>query len=111
MPEVLLEQKSTPVTIGATGLEALAQNIRTIILTAAWSVPLDRGFAHLNEIIDAPAPNETARYTALLIEAIEKYEPRVRVQKLEWVQPATTGLMEGRLIPKITFAVREGVEL
>ncbi len=108
MSEELTITRNAPLVIGATGMEALAQNIRVIILTAAYSVPLDRAFAHLADMIDSPAPQETARLTALLVEAIELHEPRVRVERLDWVRPAdcATALMQGRLTPRITFSVR-----
>jgi len=102
-----------PLVIGATGVDALLQNIKIIILTSIYSIPLDRGFAHLNEIVDSPAPHVTARLAGELIEAIEKYEPRVKVESLtfEEISDRRGLFMAGRLTPRLRFSVRDGVEL
>ena len=97
-----------PLVIGATGLEAIAQNIRIIVMTLVWSVPLDRGFADSGSFIDAPTPYAVARKTAELTEAIEKYEPRVEVRNIRF-QARPDDMMEGRVYPVITFSLREGV--
>lgn len=102
-----------PLIIGATGMDALLQNIRIILQTGRCSVPLDRGFACLHDMVDSPAPHVTALLSARLIEAIEKYEPRIKVQSLTF-EAAENGrgmLMQGRLTPKIRFSLREGVKL
>lgn len=99
-----------PVVIGATGMEAVLQNIRTIVLTSACTVPLDRSFAHLNGLLDSPSPTETLRLAGQLTEAIEKYEPRVAVERIVFRQDAAEG-MQGRLVPRITFRLKEGVSL
>ncbi len=98
------------VVIGATGMEALLQNIRTIVLTSVYSVPLDRSFAHLNALVDSPSPTETTRLAGQLTEAIEKYEPRVAVERIAFRQTPSEG-MEGRLRPVITFSLKAGVTL
>lgn len=98
------------VIIGATGMEALLQNIRTIVLTSVYSVPLDRGFAHLNALIDSPSPAETIRLAGQLTEAIERYEPRISVERIVFRQTPSEG-MEGRLFPHITFRLKDGVSL
>ena len=105
-------QDRTPLVIGATGMDAIVQNIKIIILTLCCTVPLDRAFAHDGRMIDSPAPQETMRRTGALIDAIEKYEPRVKVEKLEFVYADRTGqLQEGKLTPRLTFSLRKGVEL
>lgn len=103
-----------PLVIGATGVDALLQNIKIIILTTVFSIPLDRDFAHINEVVDSPAPHITARLTGLLVEAIEKYEPRIKVESLTFEEETSDrrgALMEGRLTPRIRFTLRDGVEL
>lgn len=110
MPELAVTGEQ-PFVIGATGMDALLQNLRVIILTAAYSVPLDRGFAHLMDMVDSPSPLETARLSAALVEALERHEPRIRVENIQWLPADAAKGLEGRLSPKITFAVREGVTL
>ena len=94
-----------PFVIGATGMEAVCQNIRVIVLTGAYSIPLDRGFAHDCAFIDSPAPKATARLGSALIEAIERFEPRVRVERIDFVTGAD--LMEGQLVPRIRFSLKD----
>lgn len=55
MPVVDMRE-AAPLVIGATGLDAVVQNIRMILTTFAYSVPLDRRFASHGGFIDAPAP-------------------------------------------------------
>lgn len=100
--------------IGATGMEALLQNIRIIVLTTMYSVPLDRGFAHVGDFIDSPSPLETARLVVRLTDAIEAKEPRVRVRRITLEPAEQNGMeaaMQGRLYPHICFDLKEGVEL
>lgn len=100
--------------IGATGMEALLQNIRLIVLTTMYSVPLDRGFAHVGEFIDSPSPLQTARLVTRLTDAIEAKEPRVTVRRITLEsadQGGTEAAMQGRLYPRITFELKEGVTL
>ena len=103
--------KDRPLIIGATGIDALLQNIRIIVLTSFYSVPLDRGFAHVGDTIDSPAPHETAKLVGRLTEAIELYEPRVKVDSIEFEELEGGALMNGRLAPRVTFSLREGVSL
>lgn len=106
------DAEKAPYIIGATGMEAIRQNLRVILTTLAFSVALDRAFAHDGRMIDSPAPNETARLTVELVDAIERYEPRIRVERLEFVYSGRNSqLMEGKLAPSITFSIREGVEI
>ena len=84
MPEVNLASPLPPLVIGASGLEGIAQNIRVIVTTLAWSVPLDRAFAHAGAFIDAPTPYAVARKIAELPEAIEAGAPRVRVESIRF---------------------------
>lgn len=108
-----LEIKPAPIVIGAAGLEGLFQCLRIIVTTTVYSVPLDRAFAVTGSFIDSPLPHATARLMAELIAAVEKYEPRVRVETVSFSDPRTTreDLMEGRAYPILRFELREGVEL
>ncbi len=101
-----------PLRIGASGMDALLQNIRIIVLTTMYSVPLDRGFAHVGDFIDSPSPLVTARLVARLTDAIEAKEPRVTVQRitLEAAEDDNTqAAMQGRLHPRVYFDLKDGV--
>lgn len=107
----LLVEGQAPIRIGATGMDEILQNIRIIVLTTAYSVPLDRGFAHSNGFVDSPSPLETARLIAQLTEAIEEKEPRVRVESITLKATNVQSAMQGSLVPHIKFHIKEGVEL
>lgn len=105
-------QNRAPLVIGATGMDAILQNIRIIIMTFCGSIPLDRVFAHKARPLDSPAPLATARLTGEIIKVVEKYEPRVKVQKLDWVyHDKKSQLEQGALTPRLTFSLKKGVEL
>jgi len=102
-----------PLVIGATGLAGLQQCLRLIVSTVTHSVPLDRAFATTGSFIDAPLPQAAARHLADLAEAIERYEPRVKVISLRLTEPEAKleDLMEGRVFPVIRFELKDGVVL
>ncbi len=110
MSESFTVDMTAPFIIGATGEEEIRQNMRVIVLSTAWSVPFDRGFAHTGAFIDAPAPYEAARLISALMEAIETREPRVRVRKII-MEADSRSMGEGRLRPRIIYDYREGVLL
>lgn len=99
-----------PIVFGATGLAEIAQNVRMILATLAWSCPLDRAFAVAADIVDSPLPLATAARIGKIIKSIEQHEPRVRVTSVKF-EPAAAAALEGRLYPRVRFALREGVSL
>lgn len=106
---------NAPLIIGAVGMDAIMQNIRMILSATQYSVPLDRGFAHVADAIDTPSPRITALYIANLIETIEANEPRVKVisitlKAIEGME-SVQSFMEGRLSPVVKFRLKEGVIL
>lgn len=112
MERSYLPDLSAPIKIGATGMDAILQNMRIIILTFAYSVPLDRAFANTGRMIDSPAPVRTARLAAQLVNALEKYEPRIKVRKVEFVyNDRAEQLQQGHIIPKIFYRLKDGVAL
>ncbi len=110
MPVLELAEISMPLSIGATGIAALEQNIRIICTTLAYSVAMDRGFAHVGAFVDAPTPYDVARLIADITEAIEAKEPRVSVERVS-LEPSADEAMQGRLYPKVTYRVKDGVTL
>lgn len=89
MPEVNFTSPMPPLVIGASGLDSVTQNIRIIVLTLAYSVALDRGFANTGSFIDAPTPYAVARKIAELTEAIETREPRAKVENIRFAARST----------------------
>lgn len=110
MPVLELAETSMPLTIGATGIAAIEQNIRIIVTTLTYSVAMDRGFAHKGAFVDAPTPYEVARLIADITEAIEAKEPRVSVERIS-LEPSADEAMQGRLYPRITYRLKDGVTL
>lgn len=64
--------------------EEILQNVRTILATRKGSVPLDRDLGLSWEHLDKPYPVARSLMTAAVIEAVESYEPRVRVESVEF---------------------------
>jgi len=87
--------------IGAVGLDEIFQNIKVIVTTRKGSVPLDRFFGLDMAFLDRPIPVAKVMAQAAVAEAIEKYEPRVKVEKIKW-QETEFDAMIGRLAPAIT---------
>jgi phage baseplate assembly protein W len=100
---------NAPLVIGAQGMDDIVQCIRVIVLTSWFSCPLDRGFANTASFVDSPLPHAVAARMAELTEAIEKYEPRVRVTSIKF-QPRADEAVDGRLFPVIRFRLKEGKE-
>lgn len=100
-----------PIVIGATGLDELLQNVRIILATMAWSVPLDRAFAGDGDVIDTPSPFSAQRRMASIVETVEHYEPRVKVTGIAFTELPATDAMDGRLAPVLQITLRQGVVL
>ncbi|WP_020621175.1 GPW/gp25 family protein [Paenibacillus daejeonensis] len=95
------------VNFGAAGLEAVLQNVRTIISTVQGTVPLDRGFGLSQTGLDAPMEIAQARMTAEVVDALQLLEPRVEVLEITYTHIG----LEGRLIPQVRIRLGEGVVL
>ncbi|MGG1442164.1 GPW/gp25 family protein [Brevibacillus laterosporus] len=100
--EVALDED---IDFGATGLDEIKQNLRTICSTFKGSVPLDRGFGITPSLVDYPIEISKAHTTADIMAAIQKYEPRVKVTRITFTQDHTSS----RLIPHIRFILQEEV--
>lgn len=86
----------------STEIEEIAQNVRTIIATPKYSVPMDRLFGVDTEIIDRPTPKAMAQLQAEIIQAIRKYEPRCKVKKVTF-----EGDNDGKLNVKVRVEIGE----
>ena len=85
-----------------TEAEEIAQNVRTIITTPKYSVPMDRLFGVNAEIVDRPTPKAMAQLQAEIIQAVRKYEPRCRVRKVTF-----EGDNDGKLAVKVRIEILE----
>ncbi|MDX5091599.1 hypothetical protein SD939_10315 [Lactobacillus crispatus] len=93
---------SQKIDYGATGAQAILQNIRFILCTVESSCPLDRAFAWKPDL-DAPFQIAQARTRAKIMEAIRSYEPRVEVTQITFQGNA----LEGQLKPIVKVRIRD----
>ncbi|MFH5187101.1 GPW/gp25 family protein [Paenibacillus sp. TAB 01] len=91
---------------GATGLEAIDQNIRTIITTLKNSVPLDRSFG-IDPPVDEPYPVAESKLTNRIIRALRQYETRIEVVKITYQRD----IESGQIIPTVRYRLASGVIL
>lgn len=80
----------------------ILQNLRTIITTTKYSVPLDRDFGFNAEMLDKPVNAAQAQLQSEIIMAIKLYEPRVTVTSISF-----TGTDDGQLIPKVQVMIND----
>ena len=85
----------------ATVVEEVLQNVRTILATIKFSVPMDRAFGIDGTIIDRPINLAKARLSNEIFRAVRRYEPRTVVESIEF-----EGAESGRLMPIVKVSVR-----
>ncbi|SDP01028.1 GPW/gp25 family protein [Selenomonas ruminantium] len=86
----------------ATVTAEVMQNIRTIITTIKYSVPLDRGFGIDGSIVDLPMEVAKAKMTNEIFKAIRQYEPRASIESITF-----TGEDTGKLVPTVEVKINE----
>lgn len=90
-----------------TEVEEILQNVRTILSTVVGSVPLYRDFGMSWEHVDKPYPASIALLKVDVIEAVEKYEPRAKVESVE-LDESNASAMDG--ISRLKLVVSIGDE-
>lgn len=70
------------------------QNVKTILSTVKYSVPLDRGFGIGGDAVDMPMQQAAAMLSGEIFAAIRRYEPRTMIQSIKF-----SGDESGKLIP------------
>lgn len=103
---MLITAQGPVVLVPSSTLEEVAQNVRTIITTPKYSVPLDREFGVTMDFVDAPALKARARLSSEIIRAIARYEPRCTVKRISWAQQTVTDSEDGRLLPVLEVDIR-----
>lgn len=86
--------------------EEILQNVRFLLSTPKFTVPLDRDFGLSQRFIDKPLPVAESLFRAEILDAIEKYEPRVEVENVTFEQGDTPGM----LIPQVEVNIVDGNE-
>ena len=106
MNKYRVEQESIDVDFAPEGVMEILQNVKTIITTRKGSVPLDRDFGLPWDAIDQPMPVAQMLMRSEVIDVIERYEPRVRVESVDFLTN-TEKAMEGILRPVVTVSILE----
>jgi hypothetical protein len=86
-------------------VEEVLQNVRTLIATIKFSVPLDRALGIDTAFLDRPAPDAAARLKAHIAEQIQHDEPRAIVKVVEFRRREDEAL-EGIFYPVLHVDVR-----
>ncbi len=81
-------------------VEEVLQNVRTILSTHKGSVPLDRDFGIDSSYVDTPMPVAKAKLASEIMKAVQKYEPRATITKIDF-----TGDLNGTLKPRIEVSI------
>src|SRR5258707_1631362 len=82
---------------GATGKHEIFQNIKYIILTEYFSVPLDREFGMDYSMVDKPIPIAEAVLSQEVAMKIALYEPRAQFREINFVRD----MIVGKLSPSV----------
>jgi phage baseplate assembly protein W len=69
---------------GAAGVKEILQNVRTLLLTPKYSVPLNRLMGMTFSVIDSPISEAPDLITVDILDVITRYEPRVTVLDLDF---------------------------
>lgn len=85
-----------------TTAEEIVQNVRTILTTIKYEIPLDREFGIDGSPVDLPMPQAQALLTNDIIRQIRRYEPRAVINSITF-----TGELDGRLTPRVEVTIHE----
>ena len=92
------------INFGATSYEEILQNLKTILLTPIYSVPLDRLFGMQYLFVDEPT-NDINILVAEFLQKLQGYENRCEILDVEW-QPDEAAAESGHMIPVIRLRLR-----
>lgn len=82
-------------------LEEISQNIRMIITTQKFSVPLDRSFGISAGMLDKPIAAARTKLIAEIAAAVSEFEPRAKVTEVIFL----AGELDGILNVKVRFKI------
>lgn len=83
-------------------VEEVLQNVRTIISTIKYEIPLDRDFGIDGDVIDMPMQQAQAKLTQEIFRAVRQYEPRAVIESISF-----SGDESGKLTPTLEVSIRE----
>lgn len=82
--------------------EEVYQNVRTLIGTPKYSVPLDRSLGIDPDVVDMPTHRAQAKMTSEIFKAIRKYEKRCKVVRVTYDAD-----LDGKLVPAVRIRIGE----
>ena len=74
-------------------LEEISQNIRMIIITQKFSVPMDRNFGISSGMIDKPLAAARTKLIAEIAAAVSEFEPRAKVTEVIFLDNEPDGIL------------------
>ena len=83
----------------------VAQNVYTLLATNKYTVPLDRKLGLSSAVVDQPINTVLAQLRAEILEVIEQYEPRFKVDEIDFTK--SKNLKNGILYPVIKGRINE----
>lgn len=86
----------------ATLAEEVLQNVRMIISTVKYSVPMDREFGIDGAVVDRPINIAKAHLSNEIFRAVRRYEPRAVIASIDF-----DGDENGKLTPRIKVRIDE----
>lgn len=92
---------SQDIDFGATGVEEVFQNVKYIILTEYFSVPLDREFGMDFSMVDKPIPIAEAVLAQEIATKISLYEPRAQFKEVTFDGSG----IDGKLDPNVLINI------
>ena len=87
-------------------IEEVLQNVRTLLTTIKYSVPLYRALVIDATYLDKPAPDAMARLRVQIVEEIQCHEPRAIVKIIEF-KPYEDEAHTGMFYPVLSIDVKE----
>jgi phage baseplate assembly protein W len=75
----------------------IVQNVKTILSTRKYDVPLRRDFGLDASVVDQPLPRAKAGISADIIAAIKRYEPRAEITKVSFDGDGISGALKPRV--------------
>ncbi len=83
--------------------EEILQNIRVLLSTAKYDVPLARELGLDSEYLHKPQPAAETLLYQTIADAIEEYEPRVELVSIDFEEDAASGV----IIPVVEVEINE----
>lgn len=85
---------------GATGEQEILQNVAFVLSTFKMSCPLDRGFGY-EPPLDIPINVGIQLSASRVVEAINRFEPRVTVHEVN----VASDPLQGKVMPKVKVTI------